>query len=543
MKKKNERVAFGIFKDGLSVKIAQLIEDENSIKIVNLKETILSYPLYPKELAEQEQKALNEDLEIPEIEETDEENMGFEAEETTTILSGMPDFQKLVLSFPIEQGIISLNADDNQISYHQFDAKFTSGKLMKRGDRFILNKEGLKALQLAVLTKEEIKTKKGYKINYIVNSDKTMLAWVYRGESEMLKALQQINQTITKKKFHFGFLDPNEISLMNIVRRNYNFEKDEYSLILYIGIDYKVGIVMQGKDHVKTFPIIITDSKPANMRRAIFSKVTLEQDLSHIHFTQNIILAGEYIKDEDVAYFVLKFSYRSKVTRLEINTDKTGKSGKPIEISKNSEGEITSESIARFAIPISLAWKSLRPKDKNFYNTNLIPEIILLRQKPFKIDWHGYVILATIFYFAYSGTISNMRVKHKIRKTIEERKKIEQEIKSSNELKTKLEAIKKDLSALELTNKKLKSFIGNKNQWSDILKTLSTVLSTMRYTWIQNLESAPTYFEVEGFSTNKKSIIKLSETFPKGTIKEIRKMENNGVLLWNFKIKFGYPNK
>ncbi len=543
MKKKNERIAFGIFKDGLTVKIAQLIEDESSIKILNLKESILSYPLFPKELIEQEQRALNEDLVIPEIEENMEEDLGFEGEQENVALSGMADFQKLVLSFPIEQGTISLNADDNQISYHQFDAKFTSGKIIKKGDSFVLNKEGMKQLMKAVLTDEEIKTKKGYKINYIINDDKTMLAWVYRGESELLNALQQINQTITKKKFRYGYLDTNEISLMNIVRRNYNFAKDEYALILYIGIDYKVGIVMQGKNHIKTFPIIITDSKPANMRRAIFSKVTLEQDLSHIHFTQNIILAGEYIKDEDVAYFVLKFSYRSKVTRLEINTDKSGKMGKPIEIAKSVEGEITSESIARFAIPIALAWKTLRPKDKSFYNTNLMPEAILLRQKPFKIDWHGFLILATIFYFAYSGTIQNMKIKHNIRTTLEEKKRIEQEIRNSNELKNKLEAIKKDLLALETTDKKLKNFIGNKNQWSDILKTFSVVTANLKYTWLQNLEAFPTYFEVEGFTINKKSIIKLSETFPTGTIEEIRKMENHGLTLWHFKIKFGYPNK
>ncbi len=543
MKKKNEKIAFGIFKDGLTVKIAQLIEDEESIKILNLKEAILSYPLFPKELIEQEQKALNEDLEIPEFEGENEEDLGFESKQENMALSGMADFQKLVLSFPIENGIISMNADDNQISYHQFDAKFTAGKIIKKGDSYVLNREGLKQVFKAVLTEQEIKTKKGYKINYIINEDKTLLVWVYRGESELLKALQQINQTISKKKFKYGILDTNEISLMNIVRKNYSFAKDEYALILYIGIDYKVGIVMQGKNHIKTFPIIITDSNPANMRRAIFSKVTLEQDLSHIHFTQNIILAGEYIKDEDVAYFVLKFSYRSKVTRLEINTDKSGKSGKSIEIAKGVEGEINSESIARFAIPIAIAWKTLKPKDKDFYNTNLMPETILLRQKPFKIDWHGFIILATIFYFAYSGTIQNMKIKHRIKTTINEKKKIELDIKNSNELKNKLEAIKKDLAALETTDKKLKNFIGNKNQWSDILKTFSKVLANMKYTWLQNLESYPNYFDVEGFTLNKRSIIKLSDTFPSSTIEEITKMDHNGITLWHFKIKFGYPNK
>ena len=540
-KKKNEKVAFGIFQDGLTVKIAHLSEDETGIKILNLKEVILSYPLFPKGMVEQEEKILKEDLEIPDLEDGLDDSSGFETADDQMPLTGMPDIQKLVLSFPIENGAISFNASDNQISYHQFDAKFTVGKTLKKGDSITLNKEGLKQLKLAILTKGEIKSGKGFKINYVVNADKTILAWVYRGESEILKSLQQINQSISKKKFRYGVLDPNEISLMNIVKRNYLFADDEYVLILYIGIDYKVGIVMQGKNHIKTFPIIITDSKPANMRRAIFSKVTLEQDLSHIHFTQNIILAGEYIKDEDVAYFVLKFSYRSKVTRLEINTDKTGKQGKPIEIARSSELEITSESVARYAIPIALAWKTLNPKDKSFYHTNLIPASIILRQKPFKVDWHGFIILAGIFYFTFSGTVRNMEIKSNAQKTINERLRIENEIKNGNELKNKLDAIKKDLSVLKENTQKLNQFIGKKNQWHKIIKVLDQSMQNHPYSWIQNLNSYPTYFEISGFTLNKRNIITFSELFPTGTIEEIRIFDSHDLTMWQFKIKYNYP--
>ena len=56
----------------------------------------------------------------------------------------------------------------------------------------------------------------------------------------------------SKKKYFFGAIDPNEVLLMNLVRNNYDFSDDEYVLILYIGVDFKVGIVMQGKNHIKS---------------------------------------------------------------------------------------------------------------------------------------------------------------------------------------------------------------------------------------------------------------------------------------------------
>ncbi|MCD4817447.1 MAG: hypothetical protein K8S23_02000 [Candidatus Cloacimonetes bacterium] len=542
MKKSKDKIAFGVFQDGLSVKVAQLSLDNGVIKVQRLEETILTYPLYQEKISTnktEKTEILEDDLEIPEIAEF-EESDGFEDIQKEEDLSGKADLQKLLLNFLLENGKISLNANDSQISYYYFDSKFSEGKLRKKGEDVFLTKQGIGALESEILTIEEKKLKKGNtKYNYIINPDKSITSFVHRGEFELLNAIQEINLVASKKKYFFGSIDPNEVLLMNLVRNNYSFSDDEYVLLLYIGVDFKVGIVMQGKNHIKTFPIIITDSKPANMRRAIFSKVTLEEDLSHMHFTQNIILAGEYIKDEDVAYFVLKFSYRSKVSRLEFQKDMIPEETELNEIERHTE--VNPERMAKFAIPIASAWRTLDPKNENFYKTNLIPYKILDRQKPFKIEWHGYLLLASLFYFSLSGTIINLQIDQDIKNTKIKIKTTERQLKEKNELARKLEEIKRELIILAEQAEKMELIKGNNNQWTYIIEVLSQAVNDNPLTWIENIMTEREEFRIKGYTTRKKNVINFSNLFPGAKIQFISKSDHDSIDYWEFDILFSYP--
>ena len=542
MKKSKNKIAFGVFQDGLSVKIAQLSMDNGVIKIQRLEETILTYPLYQEEIStnkSEKAEILEDDLEIPEISEF-EESDGFEDIQKDEDLSGKADLQKLLLNFLMENGKISLNANDSQISYYYFDSSFSEGKLRKKGENVFLTKAGIGAIESQILTIEEKKLKKGNaKYNYIINPDKSITSFVHRGEFELLNAIQEINLVASKNKYFFGAIDPNEVLLMNLIRNNYNFSDDEYVLVLYIGVDFKVGIVMQGKSHIKTFRIIITDSKPANMRRAIFSKVTLEEDLSHMHFTQNIILAGEYIKDEDVAYFVLKFSYRSKVSRLEFKKDMIPEETELNEIERHTE--INPEQMAKFAIPIASAWRTLDPKNENFYKTNLIPYKILDRQKPFKIEWHGYLLLASLFFFSLNGTRINLEVKQEIEITKRSIKTTEAQLKEKNELARKLEEIKRELVILAEQSEKMELIKGDNNQWTYIIEVLAQAINDNPLTWVESLMTEREGFRIKGYTTRKKNVINLSKLYPNAKIQFISKIEHESVDYWEFEIIYSYP--
>jgi len=523
---KKEQFAFGIFQDGLSIKVAQLVSSKGKIKIQQLLDTNLSHHLFLDDktdekgflgLADIEDEFSGEvapSEEISEFEVTEEVEEEEEQEE-----SGKSELQSLLVNFPLDRGKISLNTNEEQISYHKFDKSYTKSKIIK-----YLKKE--------VLSKDEIK-KNNYSLGMIFNKDKSSLSFVHKGENDLLNAVQELNFQYSRKKYFYSYIDTNEISLMNLVRHNYEYEDNDYVMILYIGKEYKSAIVMKGKDHFKTLPIIVPEADTERTRQSIFSKILLEQDISNFPITQNILIAGEFISKEDIEFFSKKFGSMSQVSRLELPQ---------IDEIETADAEITDEKIADYAIPIALAWKTLFHKNKNFYSTNLLPKDIIERQKNFKVAWHGFVVLAAIFFFALTGTMRNLQINrdivdiNKIVNTLDgELSQTKQLILKINEVKEKQGHFQKNLELIE-------KITGNKNQWYYILNVISEAFNKHKISWLNNLKSTTSKFNITGYTSNRRHILKFTELFPNGRISRIIKENIEDVEVWKFDISYSYPN-
>ena len=533
-----EKRAFGIYQDGLNIKVAQLILSNGIIKIESLDETILSSPLYREEeeitdevmpmapsVEDEEEFADLEDLddeafELPDLSEIEDqpENIDKLDETKDDVLPGQRELQNFLQIFPLDRGKISFSANDEQITYFKFDSDFAKSGLKKK-------------LMKEMLTPKEIKSKK-FTLGYISNPNKSGLAFTHRGKFQLFHALRDINLVLSKDRYYYSFIDPNEISLMNIVRHNYEFPPEEFVLLLYIGIDYKVGLVMRDKTHVKTFPIIVPEADYETTRQAIYSKVILEQDVSDMPITKNVILMGDHVTDEDVDYFSSKATEGDVIQRLTMEK---------LFIQEGVGSHITEESIARFAIPIALAWKTLEPRNKDFYHSNLLPPKVIENQKYFKIAWHGYLALAGIFYFAYSGTVQNLELKHGIIGFQKSNALLANELSRNRGMIVKLNEIKTRLNALEANFEKVELLSGDKNLWYHILSVFSKTLSANPISWLGDITSNDTGFEINGYTTSRRSIIAFSNLFPDGDIASIMKYDIEDLTIWGFEISYSYP--
>jgi len=533
MAKVTEKIGFGIFQDGLVIKAAQLSYSNGIVKVQNLKETILSSPLFLEKAATKGKPipVSEEEINIPEMTEIDDVTFDMpeiselgQPEDVTTsskedILPGLRDLQNFLQQFPLERGKISLSANDEQISYFQFDSSFNTGKLVKK-------------LQNELLTKEELKTKY-FSMDYILNLDKSGLAFVHRGKFSLFHAFRDINLVLSKEKYFYSYIDTNEVSLINLMRYNYEFPPDEYVLVIYIGVDYKVGIVLKDKSHIKTFPIIVQDTDPDNLRQAIYSKVIMEQDISDIPITKNVIIAGDYATEEDIEFFRNKFSEGDSIIKLDL---------KHLHVQEGLEKEITPDMIARFAIPVALAWKTLQPKNKDFSPCNLLPEKVIENQKYFKIAWHGFIILAAIFYFAFSGTIKNLELKQQVIDYSKMNYTIERELSRNRELIKRLDEIKHKVIDLQAIMTKVEQITGKKNQWNYILHTFARSLQKNQLSWITDLTSNNGGFQIFGYTTSRTSILEFSRLFPEGKIASVTKFDKDDITVWKFDLSFNYPD-
>jgi TolA-binding protein len=531
-----EKRAFGVYQDGLNIKVAQLILSNGIIKVESLDETILSSPLFREEeeikdevlpilpeVKDEEFTDLedldDETFELPDLSDIDQsEDIEQLDENADEVLPGQRELQNFLQIFPLDRGKISFSANDEQITYFKFDQDFAKTGLKKK-------------LMKEMLTPKEIKSR-SFTLGYVQNQNKSGLAFTHRGRFQLFHALRDINLVLSKERYFYSYIDPNEISLMNLVRHNYEFPSDEFVLLLYIGIDYKVGIVMRDGMHIKTFPIIVPEADYETTRQAIYSKVILEQDVSDMAITKNVILIGDHVSDSDIDFFNSKAMEGDLIQRLTLEK---------LIVQEGVGTQITEENIARFAIPIALAWKTLDPKNKNFYHCNLLPPKVIENQKYFKIAWHGYLVLAGIFFMAYNGTVSNLVIKHDIVGFQKSNASLEVELSRNKGMIAKLNEIKTRLTELESNFEKVELLSGNKNLWYYILNIFSETLSANPISWLGDIASSDTGFEISGFTTSRRSIITFSDLFPDGDISSIMKYEIEDLTIWGFAISYTFP--
>ena len=537
MANNKEKLAFGIYKDGLKVKIAQLALCNGIVSVQSLEETTLSSPLFRQEIEAKDDAYIpivqedDDEIKIPELSEMEDEDFSlpelsefdegesFDEEVKDDMLPGLRDLQNFLQQFPLERGKISFNANEEQISYFQFDSSYGTKNLHKR-------------LLEELLSKEEIKSK-NYSFDYILNPDKSGIAFTHTGKFRIFHALRDINLILSKERYFYSHIDTNEISLINLVNHNYTFADDDYILILYIGFDYKMGIVLKNNILIKTFPIIIPDSDEVTMRETIYSKVLLEQDISNIPITKNILIAGDNTSDEDLEYFRSAAQEGDNISRIDLGL---------LSVQEGMEEILTPEKIARYAIPIEIAWKTLVPKNKKFSTTNLLPNRVIENQKYFKIAWHGFLVLAAIFYFAFAGTIKNLELKQDIVEYGKKNYRVERELSKNRELIKRLNEIKAKLSELQENLVKVDRITGKKNQWNHILDVFSRSLNKNRLSWISDLTSNNNGFTVEGFTTNRRAVIAFSQLFPESRITNVSKNDNQELTVWKFNISSSYPD-
>ncbi len=365
-----------------------------------------------------------------------------------------------------------------------------------------------------------------------VNNGNTLVS-SYKGKFKLLDLLNNINLERGKKRFLYTNIDSNVSTMVNLFQLNNTPASDEPILFLYIGRDFKKGIVIKNNEFLKSFSLVIPDTNPMSMRQAIFSKLTLAQDTGSIPYTKHIVLAGEYVDEEDIEFFQAQALGEEVFSRIKIPSEFVNKKH-PDELAAEKE-------MAAYAIPIALAWKSLEPKNADFVQSTMLPQYIIERQKSFKLAWHGWIMLIIMMGLAYLGTIEYLTINRKIER-LEEKIVLTQ-----TEVDTKVKPVrsydqeKAEITALENTRLLVGDIIGNKNQWHVIIKKIADFAANNKLTWYTSVVGKADNFLITGYTTKRKIINRLSALFGDVKIKTVENTSLEGVPIWKFEMSFSYP--
>ncbi|MEO8166926.1 MAG: hypothetical protein ABI623_01675, partial [bacterium] len=359
----------GLFVDGLEVKLARVTMKRKKLVIEELRSATL-VAKFEEHKTSEAAASLNDDkdpFKLPDMDASVEPMVSSSSEDNNAVLLG------LLSQYKPKSYSLAYSISEPSIYYHTLENNF-----------------GLKGKKLKARIIEELKNVRTFQptadaLDSIVTDDGNLLCVIREDGLSLINHLDNIKGFLGNRLPNIAGIDSSDISLMNMVRANYELNPDEVSVIIYVGVEFTRLIFMRGEHFFQFAPILSEGYDSSNLQNTVYSRLLLEQDNLGIQRISKIILAGESRRIE-LRDFLQQLLPDQEIDYLRTpNIDLT-----------NLPAELH-ETVSDYAAAIGVAWKVLDPSNKKFYHTNLLPDHIREGQRVFKLSWHGYVFLAAIF--------------------------------------------------------------------------------------------------------------------------------------------------
>lgn len=499
----------GLFVDGLDVKLARLSMRKKRLTVDELKSATLVAKLH-------EHKTI--DVTSGSGEGADAFNLSGAATQETIAPGASEDNNAVLIGlfsqYPRNKYPITYSLAEPAIYYHLLESDFgLKGNKLK--DRILEELRNIRSFQPAADAVDAIKTDEG-----------NLLCVVREDGLTLINSLENIKGFIGNRLPMIPAIDSADISLMNVVRVNYNLQPHEVTVIIYVGVEFTRLIFMRGGHFYQFAPILGEGYDSPNLQNTVYSRLLLEQDNLAIPQISRIILAGEcrriafkdflaqQLPDHDIDYLLAPAIDTSALSMEE------------------------QESISEYAVAIGAALKVLDPTNPLVYNINLLPSSVREGQRVFKLAWHGYLLLLLLFASTFLFTWQIARKSREIRDlkdvlTLKEAQRAE-----NMTLATSIQALEEQLTKYQSSMALYDSLTPGAERFSKVLTQLSHGVEDLNSIWLTDMGATPDgNMTVNGFTTYRTRIPRLATLFDTSVLEEVNVQEIRKETVYKYRIK------
>jgi len=424
-------------------------------------------------------------------------------------------------NFLFDSGKISLSCIDGKVQWKQFrmSKKASTNELKKR-----------------VLSDYQIKDPNCH-IDFLEHPDFNYTALIHQGDFEVMSLMDRASQMTfnSRKGFYYQYIEPIEISMLNLFNIFYSNEIGKYTTLLYIGEESKVGLVIKNKEIVKSFPLMVAGRDPEKIREAVMAKLLLEQENSDCPIIENIVLAGVYATKDDIEFYNKKTGNSHRLFELDTYEMKKYK------VDFRIAGAIAPSDIPTYIVPISLALHGAMSKNKEMNTFNLLPKRIIEDHNPFNLKWYGILLVILIIIALIVGNNILIRNTNKLADVTKKYIIANSELQEKEDYYNQLNYQQTRIAELEEANSQTVN-IANKNSWHITLQKLGDFANRNPMVWIENISiSRDTQIVLRGKSVLRDRITNLTGLFPNGHITRIAETQIAEHDVWDFDINFPRP--
>ncbi|MGH1361919.1 MAG: PilN domain-containing protein [Calditrichia bacterium] len=421
--------------------------------------------------------------------------------------------------FPDKKYKLALSLPEPLVYYTTFDSDWgLKGTKLKK-----------KIVEEITASRSEGQELKPESIHVLPMAGSRILAIVNDDDSNVMEIHSALRSNAMKRTPMIDFVETAEVSLVNLINHNYEFNEDEISLVIYVGSETSRLIFMHGKQIYNVSNLIGAGLDSANVANTIYSRLLLEQDNLNLHKMDNIILTGEAFEAELKEFLVSKLDEDVNIEYLKFNS---------LEVSG------IDPLLSRFSIAIGAALRSLDKFD-GVYDIDLIPKAIREGQKSFKLGPVGWTLLALIPILTFLFTIQVVDQQESLNIINSQIATTRADIDSRNNVEPVYNAEKKKLADFDRTLGLVDSLLIGAKVWSSVLHKISRSTAKVKGVWVTDVvQSSKTQLRVEGYSLYRDRVSQFANSLEHNSnLSEVELEKIQDKEVYSFIVKLDIPKK
>jgi len=507
------KTALGIFVDGLDIKLAHLSVKGKRITVHELKSGTLVTKLEERKPIEVGASTFTESADAFSLPSGGgDSGMDSPSEDNNAVLLG------LLAKYPSAKYSLTYSIAEPAIYYHLLESDFgLKGKKLK--DHILSELRNIRAFQPAADAVDAITTDEG-----------NLLCVVREDGLSLINSLENVKGFIGNRLPRIPAIDSADISLMNMVRLNYDLQPSEVSVIIYVGVEFSRLIFMRGNQFYQFAPILGEGYDSPNLQNTVYSRLLLEQDNLAIPRISKIILAGE----------CKRIGFKEFLTQQLPDHDIDYLLGPQLDLSSLPPEQ--QESVSEYAVPIGAAWRVLDPQNKRIYNVNLLPSIVREGQRVFKLAWHGYVLMLLLF---VSTLFFTWQIAQKAKDLSEKRDLLkfkESQMQENATLRTSIQALEAQLARYQTSLALYDSLVPGSERWSKVFTQFSHGVEDLNSIWVTDFATTDAgVMTLNGFAVYRTRIPRFSTLFENSVLREVSVQQIREQTVYRYKVEVPVP--
>lgn len=358
--------------------------------------------------------------------------------------------------------------------------------------------------------------------SYGVRDDGALLLCSIDEEPQLI---QLVNSTIPlyRGKLTVKEVLPDETILLGLIRANYELEDGGITCILQFSDMNCRVLFLKGSNLWLVSPIITEGTRSRKFLNTVFSKILFQLDTGEVPNLDRLVICNNSLGEEATSFFQERFPdvEVSDFTFSEEFLD---------------PGEYTNDSLAPFTTAIGTAWSTSGFEKKYLPDISFVPKYIVDRQKIFKLEWHGFLLL---FFIMMSFPVINsflQTANTQIDALENEISLLDTQISSFTPTVNNYNRISNELAQIQDKLELMNTLSENSITWTTNLDLINRGIDEIGGVWLTSFSVGDELntLELQGIARYRNRIPLVAEIFAEATLLNVSAIEIRGEEVYSF---------